>query len=64
MEKLKASIPDGKILSADSSRGSKRCQQTFANINAPKNTAYQGQNISIDDSYTSCKFVLQDISQN
>lgn len=64
MEKLKASIPDGKILSADSSRGSKRCQQTFANINAPKNTAYHGQNISIDDSYTSCKFVLQDISQN
>ena len=64
MEKLKASIPNGKILSADSSRGSKRCQQTFANINAPKNTAYQGQNISIDDSYTSCKFVLQDISQN
>lgn len=64
MEKLKASIPDGKILSADSSRGSKRCQQTFANINAPENTAYQGQNISIDDSYTSCKFVLQDISQN
>lgn len=64
MEKLKASIPDGKILSADSSRGSNRCQQTFANINAPKNTAYQGQNISIDDSYTSCKFVLQDISQN
>lgn len=64
MEKLKASIPDGKILSADSSRGSKRCQQTFANINAPKNTTYQGQNISIDDSYTSCKFVLQDISQN
>lgn len=64
MEKLKTSIPDGKILSADSSRGSKRCQQTFANINAPKNTAYQGQNISIDDSYTSCKFVLQDISQN
>ena len=63
MEKLKTSIPDGKILSADSSRGSKRCQQTFANINAPKNTAYQGQNISIDDSYTSCKFVLQDISQ-
>lgn len=64
MEKLKASIPDGKILSTDSSRGSNRCQQTFANINAPKNTAYQGQNISIDDSYTSCKFVLQDISQN
>lgn len=64
MEKLKASIPDGKILSADSSRGSNRCQQTFANINAPKNTAYQGQNISIDNSYTSCKFVLQDISQN
>lgn len=64
MEKLKASIPDGKILSADSSRGSKRCQQTFANINAPKNTTYQGQNISIDDSYTSCKFVLQDIPQN
>lgn len=64
IEKLKASIPDGKILSADSSRGSKRCQQTFANINAPKNTAYQGQNISIDDSYTSCKFVLQNISQN
>lgn len=64
IEKLKASIPDGKILSADSSRGSKRCQQTFANINAPKNTAYQGQNISIDDSYTSCKFVLQDISKN
>lgn len=64
MEKLKASIPDGKILSTDSSRGSNRCQQTFANINAPKNTAYQGQNISIDNSYTSCKFVLQDISQN
>lgn len=63
MEKLKASIPDGKILSADSSRGSKRCQQTFANINAPKNTAYQGQNISIGDGYTSCKFLVQDISR-
>lgn len=64
IEKLKASIPDGKILSADSSRGSKRCENTFSNITTQSNTAYQGQNIAIQGKYTACKFVLKDISKN
>lgn len=64
IDKLKESIGNDTILSGDSSTGSTRCQQTFANINAPENTAYQGQNIAIQDQYTACKFVLQDISKN
>ncbi len=64
IDKLKASIPDGKILSADSSWGSTRCQQTFENIDEPKNISYKGQSIGIQDKYTACKFILRNISKN
>lgn len=62
IDKLKTSIPDNKILSVDLS--GKRCEKIFNNIHEKKNTAYQGQNISIGGGYTSCKFLVQDISQN
>lgn len=61
IDKLKTSIPDNKILSVDLS--GKRCEKIFDNIHEKKNTAYQGQNISIGDGYTSCKFLVQDISR-
>lgn len=61
IDKLKTSIPDNKILSVDLS--GKRCEKTFDNIHEKKNTAYQGQNISIGGGYTSCKFLVQDISR-
>lgn len=61
IDKLKNSIPDNKILSVDLS--GKRCEKIFDNIHEKKNTAYQGQNISIGDGYTSCKFLVQDISR-
>lgn len=61
IDKLKTSIPDNKILSVDLS--GKRCEKIFDNIHEKKNTAYQGQNISIGGGYTSCKFLVQDISR-
>ena len=64
IDKLKASIPDGKILSADSSWGSTRCQQTFENIDEPENISYKGQSIGIQNKYTACKFILRNISKN